>query len=316
LQYLTTTIGNFPLIKKIGNGGQAVIYFSQNPTTREDCAIKIPLVDDFGPFIDEVNITKQLIHPGIIKQTLLEIKSVDGKREIAILMDYYPSNLSHVDREHTTLEQAIDCICQICDAIQFIHQGGFIHRDLKKENILISKNGRPIITDFGIALLKNYKQSDAKPMGDPRYAAPELYGNNAEQASDIYALGVIACEILTGKLPFRSYKSDSNEQMKDLACQHIYDAPPSMREIPPDIERCLHWALRKNPNERPTVTQFKEALQNALHTSINWGLPQTETLLLLPETLTDLRHRTYVENQETQILLFHQLMKLRAFLHI
>jgi serine/threonine protein kinase len=172
----------------------------------------------------------------------------------------------------------------ICQALDYVHQKGVIHRDLKPSNILLSKDGRPILSDFGLALITQVGTM-GEVFGSPHYIAPEqaVSSAQAEPRSDLYSLGVILYEIFTGQLPFQA------KDPVEVAMQHIRQPVPSPRGIRPEIstslEAFLLKALAKEPEDRyPDGAALSAALQEAV-----WAPqeatrpPSTASRLSVPE---------------------------------
>jgi serine/threonine-protein kinase len=158
---------------------------------------------------------------------------------------------------------ALDIVAQICDAVGFAHQRGIIHCDIKPQNILVQKDGQVKVTDFGIAraFSSGTMEQRGKLWGTPCYAPPELVtGKPLTPASDVYAIGIVLYEILSGKCPFEG------DTPADIARQHVLNAPPPIQSINPRLTRYLcqviDRTLSKDPAARyPSAIELGKALR-------------------------------------------------------
>ena len=162
--------------------------------------------------------------------------------------------------------RAMNLLAQLMDAVNYAHQRGVAHRDLKPENVMLTKSGRIKVMDFGLARAIDSQTLTqvGSTMGTPKYMAPEMVASaSADDRADQYALGIMAYEILTGRLPF-----DSDEVLYLLYC-HANQQPPAPSSVCPDldeeVDRVLLRMLSKTPRERfRDVEAAKLALQKAL----------------------------------------------------
>jgi len=175
----------------------------------------------------------------------------------------------------------LDLLAQVAAALDHAHTAGIIHRDIKPSNILIDKNDKAILTDFGLVLRQQVDQTMGTAFGTPRYISPEqaLASENAVPQSDVYSLAVIVYEIITGQM---IYKADT---AMGFALSHISEPPPPPRsinsDIPRSVEREVLKALDKRPEKRhQTAAEFVEALKDAYRNTMNRkvALPPAEDL--------------------------------------
>lgn len=203
--------GRYKLIQMVGGGGMANVYLARDMILDRDVALKILRMDfnNDEEFIKRFNREAQsatsLAHPNIVSIYdvgeedsiyYIVMEYVDGFTLKQYIQKYYP----------IPVDEALDIMRQITAAISHAHHNGIIHRDIKPQNILIDKEGTVKITDFGIALAlsaTNITQTNAV-LGSVHYLSPEqARGGMANKKSDIYSLGIVMFELLTGRLPFR-----------------------------------------------------------------------------------------------------------------
>ena len=253
-------LGPYILGEPIGKGGFGAVYLATHQTLRTKVAIKILRFDrpaslesnESEGLLEEAKAAAQLDHPGIVK-----VKHVDEDPQVGlyIVYEFVPPGRTLRDLfKMGTLKipAVIDLVAGLCDAIDAAHKVGIIHRDLKPTNILIDPDGKPKITDFGLAAnesrLGTYKGFAS---GTLSYMAPEQLEADVHRFDgrvDIWAIGVILYEALTGRLPFGGEnRSDTQEQI-----QHRTPKPPSqIRDgIPPQLEQICLKCLEKDHHKR------------------------------------------------------------------
>jgi serine/threonine-protein kinase len=215
-------------------------------------------------FLQEARAAANLSHPNIV--TIHDFGH-EGRRYFIVMEYVHGTDLKTMIRRQGPLpvDHALDLVTQACAGVGYAHRAGLIHCDLKPHNILVSPDGGAKITDFGIAraLASIHPQEHQEVVwGSPQYFAPEQAAGHAPSpASDVYSLGVVLFETLTGRLPFEAANPD------DLAEQHQYEPPPSPRafnpDIPPALEMILLKVLSKEPSARyRTADQFGRVLRS------------------------------------------------------
>ncbi len=274
----------YQIFSTIATGGMAVIYNAQDLMLERKVAIKVLRKELSGDqsfqnkFRSEAKASASLIHPNII--TTFDF-GFDGDRLYIVMELIEGSDLKAIiiQNESRSLSQNLDYLLQASNGLGFAHQSGFVHCDVKPQNIMISKTGVLKITDFGIArALETISREEKYDVvwGSPFYFSPEqASGKPPSPATDVYSLGVIAYELVTGQLPFNS--SDSAE----LARMHrIAEPKPPMdinAEIPESLNYCILKALSKNPEERyKNGNKFHQELKNIqkfIHDSNSTPLP-------------------------------------------
>jgi serine/threonine-protein kinase len=242
----------------MAQGGMSDIYRAFDLVNHREVVIKIPdqsMLGDpaqFERFQRELDVMKTLDHPAILKG----LGSGKYNRVPYLVTEFVDSRSLRALIESSAplpSEQAVSLIRKIADGMAYCHQNEVIHRDLKPENILITADGQPVIMDFGLALTKGahrvtYSNLSAT-MGTPDYMAPEqIEGQRGDQRTDIYALGTIMYELLTGKPPF---SGDSNMV---IMAQHLNGTAPRLDRVnpsvPPQLAAIVATCLARNPNDR------------------------------------------------------------------
>ena len=246
----------YEIIRSIGEGGMANVYLGYDTILDRNVAIKIlrgDLSNDekfVRRFQREALSASSLAHPNIVE--MYDVGEDDGL--YYIVMEYVDGKtLKQMlkKRGNLTLSEAIDIMLQLTDGMSHAHDSYIIHRDLKPQNIMIKDDGQIKITDFGIAMALNSTQltQTNSVMGSVHYLPPEqASGKGSTIKSDIYSMGIIFYELLSGSLPFRG------DNAVEIALKHMRDPLPSLRAensaIPQSIENIIMRATAKNPKNR------------------------------------------------------------------
>ena len=246
----------YEVIKSIGEGGMANVYLGYDTILDRNVAIKVlrgDLSNDekfVRRFQREALSASSLAHPNIVE--MYDVGEDDGLYYIVMeFIDGVTLKQLLKKRGTLTLSETIDIMLQLTDGMAHAHDSYIIHRDLKPQNIMIKDDGQIKITDFGIAMALNSTQltQTNSVMGSVHYLPPEqASGKGATVKSDIYSMGIIFYELLTGKLPFKG------ENAVEIALKQMRDPFPSIREeddeIPQSIENIILKATAKNPKNR------------------------------------------------------------------
>jgi serine/threonine-protein kinase len=253
-------------------GGMADVFRATDMRTGRIVALKIPhpeLADDsvlMDSFAREEQILRKFDHPGIVR-----VIREPGRSRRSLVMEWVKGRLLRdiLDEQNKLpADRAIRIALSLCDALEHIHRRDVVHRDLKPENIMVDGEDRATIIDFGIAQTRASRwltfSAGSRAMGTPDYVSPEqVEGKRGDQRSDIYALGVIIYEMLSGELPF----SGLNPLVVMNA--RLLSDPPAVRTvntaISPQLEELIRRALQRDPKKRhASARDFASDLSNQL----------------------------------------------------
>ncbi len=204
------TISHYRILEKIGEGGMGEVYLADDIKLDRKVAIKfLPQhltsnQQNVDRFEREAKAAATLNHPNII--TIYDV--IESENQICIVMEYVEGkSLRDVLNEYELrLDKILDIIRQICEGLQEAHKAGIVHRDIKPENIIVGKDARVRLLDFGLAKLKGVSQltRETTTPGTINYMSPEqIQGSGTDHRSDIWSIGVLMYEMLTGELPFK-----------------------------------------------------------------------------------------------------------------
>lgn len=262
-------IGRYEVRKTLGSGAFAVVYLAWDPQLEREVAVKVPhrylLADDSvrRQFLHEARMAVRVRHPRIV--TLYDVNEWEGDL-IYLVMQYVPgeSLRERLRRGPLTPDEAAGITAQVADAMSTAHQTGVFHRDLKPSNILLDGQGEPYVCDFGLAVQVNrQREHRGEWAGTLAYMSPEQMRGQAHHLdgrADIWALGVIHYEMLTGSVPF------AGETGSDLRDEILHREPRPTRQfdprIPSEQERICRRCLAKEPHQRyPTAADMARDLR-------------------------------------------------------
>lgn len=264
------SLDQFMLVEQIGQGGMATVFRAENTETGAVVALKVlsPTISSDRRFVlrfrREGGMVSRLRHPHIVPVT--QYGEDQGMIYLAMPFIEGETLYEHYRKGGLTPKQAGIWMSQVAEALHYAHEQGVIHRDVKPANIIIDKDNKAHLTDFGLArwLEGSGSLTGSMLMGTPAYMSPEqARGDELDPRSDQYSLGVILFQLFTGRLPF-----DGDTAMQ-TAMMHLNDPVPSPRRLNPDIssplERVILNALAKDPAARfPSVRALNTAFQAAL----------------------------------------------------
>ena len=264
-------VERYELEELVGTGGMSSVYRAHDRLLDRKVALKI-LHAHYGTddtyvarFRHEARAVAALSHPNIV--TVIDRGDQDGRQ--FIVFEYVEGeNLKRlVERGPAPITTVLELGLQIARGLSFAHQHGLVHRDVKPQNVLLNGSGEAKVTDFGIARSMSVQHGMTQTgtvLGTSDYIAPEqAQGRPVDEQSDVYSLGVVLFELLTGKVPF------PGENFVAVAMRHINEPPPSVRDLRPEVSPSLDAAVRramaKEPGDRfPTMRAFCEELDACL----------------------------------------------------
>src|ERR671923_12607 len=245
----------YRIVRKLGAGGMADVYLAEDQELGRRVAIKIlndrHAADDqfVERFRREAKNAARLSHPNIV--SIYDRGEAEGTYYIAMeFLDGRSLKELIVSRGPAPVSVAIDYTRQILAALRFAHRNGIVHRDIKPHNVLVDGEGRLKVTDFGIARAGTSQMTEAGSIiGTAQYLSPEqAKGAPVDQTSDLYSVGVVLYELLTGRVPF------TGDTPLEIAMKHLsaVPEPPSEKrpEVPRDLDLVVLRALAKNPEDR------------------------------------------------------------------
>ncbi|MEN9910576.1 MAG: Stk1 family Ser/Thr kinase, partial [Actinomycetota bacterium] len=266
----TVLDGRYRIESRIARGGMAKVYLAEDTRLERQVAIKIMhdhLADDGDyavKFIREARHTARLAHPNIM--SVFDQGHVDDT--LYLVMEYLPGmTLRDLLNDYGTLtvEQSLDITQAVLQALSVAHREGILHRDVKPENVILVNDGRIKIGDFGLARPVNNATDTGKSLlGTVAYIAPELLTRSqADNRSDLYSVGIMLYEMLTGTQPF------TGETPMQVAIQHAQQPMPFASESNPTVSRAvddvIQWATQKDPKDRPKdARSMLDSLTSAL----------------------------------------------------
>lgn len=278
---LGKVLGNrYEIIEKIGEGGMALVYKARCKLLNRYVAIKV-LKDEFvndeefiKKFRRESQAAASLSHPNIVSVYDVGVENIDNRDVYYIVMEYIKGKtLKDVIKEKKKLsvEETIDYSIQIAEALEHAHKNHIVHRDIKPHNIMITEDGRVKVTDFGIARAASYTTvtNTSTIVGSVHYFSPEqARGRYTDEKSDIYSLGIVMYEMITGKVPFEGDSPIS------IALKHIQEEiiPPAEfnHSIPISLQNVILKCVRKNQNDRyASATQLLYDLRKLKYSNGN-----------------------------------------------
>jgi eukaryotic-like serine/threonine-protein kinase len=274
------TIGNYQVRQKLGEGGMGSVYLAEHPHIGKKVALKVlhaefaSNTDVVTRFFNEAKAVNDIGHPNIVDVIDYGVLTgASGEGVVYFIMEFLPgATLSQLLQREAPLspERALSIALQVGDALSASHKSNIVHRDLKPDNIILIQRGREHdfvkLLDFGIAKLTGDQPGSRRTrtglvMGTPAYMSPEQCEGrgNVDHRADIYALGIVLYEMITGRVPF------FGEGYGEVLVQHLTQPPTPPTTIrgiiPPHVEQIVLKALEKRPEMRyPTMDEMSKAM--------------------------------------------------------
>ncbi|MBO6090594.1 MAG: PASTA domain-containing protein [Lachnospiraceae bacterium] len=246
--------GRYEIQELIGTGGMSDVYRAKDNKLNRNVAVKV-LKQEFSEnrdfvakFRKEAEAAANLMHPNIV--TVYDVGEENGISYIVMeLVDGYTLKQYIEKKSRLTISECISIALPIASGIEAAHNNGIIHRDIKPQNVIISKDGKVKVTDFGIAKTTTSNTISSNVMGSVHYTSPEqARGGFSDEKSDIYSLGITLFEMVTGRVPF------NGDTTVAIAIKHIQEEMPSPRiyveDVPISIEQIILKCTQKSPDRR------------------------------------------------------------------
>jgi Serine/threonine protein kinase len=261
-------LGNYTLMKLVGQGGFAEVYLAEHQYLKSYAAIKILQAklsgnDDMDSFLLEAQTIARLSHPNIIRVMDFGVESETPY----LVMDYATNGTlrqRHPRGVQIPLATIMPYVKQVSEALQYAHDEHLIHRDIKPENMLVGRRNEILLSDFGIALVAQSSryQGTQDVIGTAAYMSPEQIQGRPRPASDQYSLGIVIYEWLTGERPFHG-------TFTEMCTQHMFATPQPLTakvaDLPPTVEQVILRALEKDPHNRyESMNDFAQAFELAV----------------------------------------------------
>ena len=263
--------GPYQIVAPLGEGGMAAVYKAYHPAMERHVALKVlprhmASSDEFRTrFRREAKLLAQLQHPHILP--VFDYGEADSYPYIVMPFIVSGTLADILRNQRLSLSEVRRVITQIGDALSYAHGRGMIHRDIKPSNVLIDERGNCLLTDFGLARMVEAAEkltTSGSIMGTPAYMSPEQgMGSSTDHRSDLYSLGIILYEMITGRVPYTA------ETPVAVVFKHIQDPLPSARTLNPNLPEALELvllkSLAKSPEDRyQTADEFVHAIQRVI----------------------------------------------------
>jgi serine/threonine-protein kinase len=262
--------GDYEVVAPLASGGMGGVYLAMHRTTGDRVALKVldPVFANHSEVVDrlyaERTVSAMASHPGLV-----DIRSASRSADNVpfLVMEYLEGETlaAICEREAITMETIVGICAQIATALAALHEAGVVHCDVKPENLFVQHDGSVKVIDFGVSRQVTEASDETSIAGTPAYMSPEQWRGKPELASDVYSLGCVMYELLTGDVPF-------DGSLPELMVCHLEKRParPSWlrNAVPVEIERLVMRALAKAPGLRPTMAEMSRALNRLADTAL------------------------------------------------
>ncbi len=249
-------IGRYQIEKVLGKGGFGIVYLAHDEQLNRHVAVKVPYAkliskpEDAEAYLAEARTVANLDHPGIVP--VHDVGSMENC-PCYIVSKYIPGTdlATKIKQHRLKYRDAAEIVATVAESLHYAHKQGLVHRDVKPGNILIGKDDKPYVVDFGLALREENIGKGPKYAGTPAYMSPEQArgeGHRVDGRSDVFSLGVVFYELLAGRRPFRG---DTQAELMEQVTS--YEARPLRQydeKLPKELERICHKAMAKRANDR------------------------------------------------------------------
>src|SRR5437868_12694684 len=270
----TTIAGRYRIEGRLGVGGMSTVHLAFDHRLERNVAIKLlaeHLADDptfVSRFRREALSAARLVHPNIVQ--VFDFGFDEGQHQHFIVMEHVAGHSCAEllrDRGHLDVEQGVDVVTQSCRGLDYAHRNGVVHRDVKPGNLLVSDSEVVKLADFGIARAADQSSITqvGSVLGTAAYLAPEqARGEEAGPRADLYSLGVVTYQLLSGRLPYEA------NSLSELALKQQRELPPPVHELNPavpiELSRAVSLSLALDQHERPpSAMELADVLRDGLH---------------------------------------------------
>ena len=287
-------IGRYRIERALGKGGFGLVYLAYDNQLQRSVAIKVPharlvsRAEDAAAYLTEARTVANLDHPNIVP--VYDVGSTE-QFPCFIVAKYIDGTdlASRLKQSRLSIREAVELVALVADALHDAHKQGLVHRDIKPGNILLDREGKPYVADFGLALKEENLGRGSRYVGTPAYMSPEQAsgkGDRVDGRSDIFSLGVVFFELLTGRRPFHA---DSVEELLDRIATVEVRPPRQIDDrIPRELERICLKALARRASERYTTARdMAEDLRHYLSSARPEASARPEENAPLPAAATN-----------------------------